>query len=764
MDQNDAANTYGTYLSYLFEYCPYAILLTAPDGDVFAANPAACDLFKTTEAEICRLGRAGLVDQTDPRLQSALIERELTGKFSGEIRFIHVNGEVFEGEIASNIFYDELHRKRTSMVIRDISIEKELRNQLITNDEKYHTLADFTYDWESWISPDKDVLYCSPSCERITDRPPDYFYRSYENYMDIVVPEDQADVISHTNIEIPGDPEEIEFRIIRPDGSIRWIAHACQAVFDHDGNYLGRRISNRDITDRKASENILKLSEKKYRSLFENSIVGISQSTHDGQLINVNQAYAELYGYSSPEEMLDQIHDIGQQLYANPLDREKILNDLSATGFFTPREVQVIKQNGDPAIFLVAGRKVMDSSGKFLYYQAEQIDISEYKKIEKQMVETRGIAQSTIDSISDQICVTDQDGMVKFGNKAWFDRFGRGEQSATNKTSSLSIFTVLARISSMSKVDINLLQRGLEQLKTKEAKKIDFEFVVDRNVSDGSTYHTAISPLISADSQLYIFIFQDISEQRKIYKERENLYLQVASSNDKLKKLSERLLNAHENERRSVARELHDVIGQELTAIKMDLQNIERDLRSGKNQAKTSEKVNNSISAVENAIEEVRELSIGLHSSILDNLGIVPAIRWLLVKTTDPAKLKVSFITDLDEVRFLPSIEIACYRIFQEALNNVLKHAQASQIRVAVSLEEDILHLTVGDNGKGYLETGTISPAKSVDSLGLISMQERARLVGGSCEIHSIPGKGTQVEARFPITQIVEPVVEKINQ
>ena len=138
-------------------------------------------------------------------------------------------------------------------------------------EEKYRTIADYNYDWEYWRDQNGIMLYCSPSCERITGYKPSEFIQNSKLYVDIIHPDDLENYLDHhqkKNFIEKGN--EINYRIIKSDGTIRWIGHVCQTVYNESGEILGIRGSNRDITERKDIEDQLKISHKKYELLSEN--------------------------------------------------------------------------------------------------------------------------------------------------------------------------------------------------------------------------------------------------------------------------------------------------------------------------------------------------------------------------------------------------------------------------------------------------------------------------------------------------------------
>jgi len=222
----------------------------------------------------------------------------------------------------------------------------------------------------------------------------------------------------------------------------------------------------------------------------------------------------------------------------------------------------------------------------------------------------------------------------------------------------------------------------------------------------------------------------------------------------KLQVLSRRLVEAQETERRHLARELHDEIGQALTVAQLNLQALLQSPRTKTLLPRLKE----SLEVVERVLEQVHDISLNLRPSILDDLGLEPALRWLTNRQAALVGLQAKFHADALEQRLDPVIETECFRVAQGALTNVLRHAQAKTVSVELRKENGQLHLRVRDDGIGFDVAALREKAVLGASLGLLSMEERASLAGGGLECTSAPKLGTEVHAWFPLKwQISQP-------
>jgi PAS domain S-box-containing protein len=234
--------------------------------------------------------------------------------------------------------------------------------------------------------------------------------------------------------------------------------------------------------------------------------------------------------------------------------------------------------------------------------------------------------------------------------------------------------------------------------------------------------------------------------------ERQRTAKQLEEHARRLRDLSRQLLEAQEAERRRIARELHDEIGQVLTAVKINLQALQRSTEP----AKPLPRLQESLTIVERALQQVRNLSLDLRPSLLDDLGLAAALRWYLDRQGQRAEFQAHFHAEPADLPLSPELATACFRVTQEAVTNVVRHAKARNVWVDVRREDGELVLTVRDDGAGFDVPRAEERAVRGGSLGLVSMRERAGLLGGRLEIDSAPGRGSLIRARFPLPEGTE--------
>ncbi len=235
--------------------------------------------------------------------------------------------------------------------------------------------------------------------------------------------------------------------------------------------------------------------------------------------------------------------------------------------------------------------------------------------------------------------------------------------------------------------------------------------------------------------------------------------IELKESREELRLLASQLLRAQEEERRRIAREMHDSIGSSLSAVKFSLENAAAQL---KRNPRLREAFLSLSKAVEQAIDESRRIITDLRPSILDDLGIIATLNWFCRRFeaiyTD---IRVEKTVTLDEAQVPENLKIIIFRIIQESMNNSAKHSQARKISLSLSIEGNWIELRIIDDGVGFDQSEVVSKGQHA-KFGLTSMRERADLSGGQFGIESLRGKGTAISVRWKIEQSLNPGLSKV--
>jgi len=251
--------------------------------------------------------------------------------------------------------------------------------------------------------------------------------------------------------------------------------------------------------------------------------------------------------------------------------------------------------------------------------------------------------------------------------------------------------------------------------------------------------HLSLNPLRLNSTQAVCLIASDLSEMKRA---EESLVLQ----REQLRALAERLQWVREEDRKQVARDLHDQIGQILTAIKMDMTWMSRHLPESEVEVLT--RLGESIESINDGVKAVRTICSGLRPGVLDDLGLAAAIEWQASEFASRNHIQCQVTVPPVDLHLDGDRATATFRIFQECLTNVVRHAQAKLVRASLIQEDESILLIVEDDGIGFCES---EQSKTLGSLGLLGMKERAQFCGGDVQIKSSPGNGTTVTIRVPV-------------
>jgi len=358
--------------------------------------------------------------------------------------------------------------------------------------------------------------------------------------------------------------------------------------------------------------------------------------------------------------------------------------------------------------------------------EALRSEIAERKLAAEAVKQAEDRTRLIIDTIPTMAWSLGPDGGLEFLNQRWLDYTGLSLEEAIEEPTRT--------------VHPEDLSGAVEKWLVVKAISEVYEDEIRLRRADGEYrwFLVRVAPLLDEQGNIvkWFGASVDIEDRRRAEKNLEE-------ANRQLKLLSRRRVKVQEEERRHLARELHDEIGQALTAAKINLQAAMEE----PDQAK-SKRIHETTAILERLLGQVRQISLNLRPSTLDDLGLVPALRSLLDEQGRRASVAVRFSAKNMPENLDPEIQTTCFRIAQEAITNAVRHARATQIRVELSQENGNLRLQIRDNGTGF--DAESAQAQTI-GLGLVGMKERAALVGGRTRIIASRGKGATVDVTLPL-------------
>ena len=282
-----------------------------------------------------------------------------------------------------------------------------------------------------------------------------------------------------------------------------------------------------------------------------------------------------------------------------------------------------------------------------------------------------------------------------------------------------------------------------------ESRTLTFEITGLKGTSRWVETHAA--PLRDANGNVaaLVSVTRDITNRRNAEKKQKQIENSLRETSERLRRLSESVLAMLEADRRRVARELHDEIGQVLTAVSINLKVV-------KNQADASlySRLDESMTIVDCALQQVRNMSLELRPRMLDDFGLEAALNWYVQRFEERTGIRTQFAVAASGYDIPETIRTTCFRVVQEALTNVARHARAQNVLVELRSSSESIRLAIQDDGLGFDHRAATVRASLGASLGVLGMQERAQLIGGELEIESKLGCGTTVRLCLPLASV----------
>jgi len=564
---------------------------------------------------------------------------------------------------------------------------------------------------------------------------------------------------------IDHQPYTCQFRVPLRDGAVRIVEAHARVEVGSSGQAVRMYGTAQDITERWRSAEALEQAEQKYRDLVEHAVEGMFRTTPDGRFVMANQALARMLGYDTPARLIAERVDIERSHYVRAEERARFCRLLDVQGTVQGFEYEAYRRDGTTIWLRDHARVVYEPDGT-VYYEGTVEDITARHQAEH-LLDLRARQQAAVarlgetalsrtdlpalldcavslvaETLDVEFCRVlearpDGDLQLRAGIGWGADlldtiiRGGQGSQAGRTIASQQPIVIDDWRRSDAGSIPADLRKHGIA---------------------------SGVTVIIGPPARPYGVLATHTSAPRSFSVDDVNFLQGIASilaaaivrrrGDDVRDHLLARAISAQEEERGRVARELHDETGQALSAILLGLKNLEHTGTLDRAQAQA----HRLRELTAQTVRDVGRLARGLRPSTLDDLGLFPALQRYGEELGTSHDLDVR-ITGDEGARFPANVETTLYRIVQEALTNVARHARARSADVVIRSAKGSVQVTVRDDGAGFDVNSELQAAGSRRGrgLGLMGMQERASLLGGTLVISSRPGDGTRITVELPV-------------
>jgi PAS domain S-box-containing protein len=496
-----------------------------------------------------------------------------------------------------------------------------------------------------------------------------------------------------------------------------------------DGSSIG---IGRDVTGRYRAERALREEKDRAQKYLDVAGVMLLAINSNQEVVRVNFKGCEILGYASEEiigrRWCDNFIPARHREWLNRAFAQLVAGDLEPVEYV---ENPVLTKTGEERLIAWHNSVLRDESGKIVGTLSSGEDITERRRAEAELRKAEEQYRNIFDQALEGIYRSSPEGRCLAANPAFAKMLGYDSpedivSSVTDAAHQLWVDPA-DRLRYARQIEENETVRGYETpLMRKDGSKIWVSASCRRVPGpDGKT--------------LYFEGFvEDITERKQAAEDFER-------SRDQLRALAGRLQSAREEERKRVSREIHDELGQALTAIKMDLALVLQDLPP--DQEPKAHRARAAMMLLNQTLQSVRRIATELRPSMLDDLGLVAALEWAAEDFQARTGTECSVLLPEQDITLDPERATALFRIFQETLTNIARHAAATEVNARLTNHDGVLLLEVRDNGKGVKH----EQLSAATSLGILGMRERALLLGGDLTITGAPGQGTMVSARIPV-------------
>ena len=499
----------------------------------------------------------------------------------------------------------------------------------------------------------------------------------------------------------------------------------------------------RDVTEQKRAEEELRESEARLQAILDNSPGMVFLKDVEGRYLHVNRQFERVF-HMTREQVLGKTDE---DIFGPEQAALFRANDLKVLQTGVPLEFEEVAMHDDvPHTSIVSKFPLYRGDGKLYALCGITTDITERKIAEQALLLNEAFTRGILNSLSAHVCVLDKEGVILRTNDAWKE-FARSslDRTVAGVDVGQNYLDVCRRAIAGGESIAQIALGGIEAVLAGSEPSFSREYAC-HSPEEKRWFLMLVTPLKGA--QGVVISHTDISRRVRIELELEKHLVKLSEKQKELESLTAKLIEAQEEERKRIARELHDDFNQRLAALSVELESMERTpIAQPESVARQLVGVRLQVGQLS---DDLHDLAYRLHPSLLEHVGLEVAARDHVAEFAKRTGLPVTFTARAVPERLSSEVATNLFRVMQESLQNVSKHAQATGVTVRLSGSSKGIGLSVRDNGKGFNLENKDSRGKG---LGLVSMEERARGLGGFLRIHSLPTAGTKVCAWIPRVQ-----------
>jgi len=736
------------YFLQLIENAPQAFIIAASNGSILETNPATLRIFGYKENEFSKITLSQLIDYSDQDFLFAWVQLDKQQNITTEAIGIKKNGEKFAAALSVSIFYTGKNEKRISLLLSDISEKKMQEAGTRLNNERYDLVVKATNDlvWD-WDLATGEIFRNSIGVEKVYGHRNNESIRNIGDWLNFLHPADRPVIeekLAYYKKSKGATYFSFEYRFRSEDGSYAYIYDRGYLLRDETGNVIRMIGAAQNITKRKKAEEAVEASEQRYKMFVQQSTEGIwrlelnqpisidtpmdemmAYCYNNAWVAECNDAFAKMYGFADAQEV------IGLALNAIMPDTDSgnmgIFRKFFNNGFKVTREITHEKDREGNDYFFENNMLGIIEDGKLCRSWGTQRNITEQKRAERALTESENRLRAIVQTDPECINLSNQEGIVTEINNAGL-RMMEAEHISQVIGKNISQLVAPEHRAAFEALSHGVFN-GLDG-------KLCFEIIGLKGTRRYMETHAV--PLRNTAGEIIsmLSVTRDISDKVKL----ENSLREERQIRQE--QITEAIITGQEKERLQLGEELHDNINQVLATTKLYLESAlaDKDLKR--------EMVREARLLVEKAMLEIRNLSKSLLPPSLGEIGLLQALDDLAVNIAGLSQLNIRLEhNDFDEKSLSETLKLTIFRIVQEQLNNIIKHAQAKEVLVSVELKKSLV-LIVKDDGIGF---NTTTKRKGV---GLRNISSRAEINNGRVHIDSQPGKGCVLTVRFTINQV----------